>query len=242
MSGYQCTECFPIVRKCRSKLVKLAALRSTIPKLDLPALVTDAGISPGPILPRCFYARPTVDVARALLGKILVHDEPEPGRGQARQRAGRIVETEAYLGAADPAAHAYRGETPRTRVLFGQPGHAYVYLIYGMYHCFNVVADVEGAAGCVLIRAIEPIGPIEESGSGPGRLTRALGITLSNYGDDLTRGSLTIREPYKNAALFETEVSARIGIREAADWPLRFFVNGNAHVSRAPRVSSKSRL
>jgi len=199
----------------------------------------DTRILSAPILPRSFYARPTVQVARALLGKILVHDRLGPGRGAERRAAGRIVETEAYLGTTDPAAHAYRGVTPRTRVLFGPPGHAYVYLIYGMYHCLNVVAETEGTAGCVLIRAIEPITSLEGSGSGPGRLTRALGITLKHNGEDLTRGPITIREPIDPeagpTALFETAVSPRIGIRQAADWPLRFFVRGNTHVSRSPR-------
>ena len=170
-----------------------------------------------------------MDVARALLGKIVVH-------GAA---AGRIVETEAYLGTADPAAHTYRGITPRTRVIFGPPGHAYVYLIYGMYYCLNVVADVEGTAGCVLVRAVEPITRLEGSGNGPGRLTRAMGITLKQNGHDLTRGRLTIREmahsEAANASFFETAVSPRIGIRQAADWPLRFFIRGNPHVSRSPR-------
>lgn len=220
-------------RKCRRKLVKLTALSSISPELDLPAQVTEAQISTrileAPILPRSFYARPTVEVARALLGKILVHD----------QAVGRIVETEAYLGAADPAAHAFRGMTPRTRVLFGPPGHAYVYLIYGMYYCLNVVAEAEGAAGCVLIRAIEPVTRLKGSGSGPGRLTRALGITLKQNGDDLTRGPVTIRDSLPLAtgemAFFETAVSPRIGIRQAADWPLRFFIRGNTHVSRSPR-------
>jgi DNA-3-methyladenine glycosylase len=197
--------------------------------------VTDAQKSTriweAPILRRSFYARPAVEVARSLLGKILVHGEA----------AGRIVETEAYLGTADPAAHAFRGVTPRTRVLFGPPGHAYVYLIYGMYYCLNVVAEAEGTAGCVLIRAIEPIPPLQGSGSGPGRLTRTLGITLKQNGDDLTVGSLTIREPsYPDAKTrktlrFATGVSPRIGIRQAADWPLRFFILANAHVSHSSR-------
>ncbi len=178
------------------------------------------------ILKRSFYSRPTIDVARDLLGKIIVHRDGD------QTRTGRIVETEAYLGTSDPAAHAYRGATPRTRVLFGHPGHAYVYLIYGMYHCLNVVAEEEGTAGCVLIRAIEPVANVTGSGNGPGRLTRALGITLEHYGADLTQGNLTIREAAKRDQL-EIGISPRIGIREAVDWPLRFFVAGNSHVSRA---------
>src|SRR5580658_437723 len=105
----------------------------------------------GPILRRAFYDRPPIEVARALLGKILVH-----GR-----TAGVILETEAYLGGDDLAAHTARGITPRTKVIFGPPGHAYVYLIYGMYECLNLVAEPEGQPGCVLIRALAPIRGIE---------------------------------------------------------------------------------
>jgi DNA-3-methyladenine glycosylase len=169
-----------------------------------------------------------VDVARDLLGKIVVHGEG----ASDEMRAGRIVETESYLGTADPAAHAYRGVTPRTRLLFGPPGHAYVYLIYGMYYCLNVTAEAEGTAGCVLIRAVEPAANLTASGSGPGRLTRALGITLAHNGADVTRGALTIRETLDSAS-FEIGVSPRIGIRQAADLPLRFFISGNAQVSGA---------
>lgn len=193
-------------------------------------------VSTAPILPRSFYARPAVDVARALLGKVVVHGDS----------AGRIVETEAYLGTSDPAAHAYRGVTPRTRVLFGPPGHAYVYLIYGMYHCLNVVAESVGSAGCVLIRAIEPVTELACSGSGPGRLTRALGITLKQNESDVTRGPITIRDPSHSdsdgSANWETAVSPRIGIRVAEDWPLRFYIRGNAHVSRSPRPFRKGTL
>src|ERR1700759_3767415 len=145
----------------------------------------------GPILPRDFYDRPTVEVARALLGRGLVH-------GPA---AGIILETEAYLGGEDLAAHSARGITPRTRVIFGPPGHAYVYFIYGMYDCLNVVCEPEGIAGGVLIRALEPISGLdrmperrpaarrtEDLANGPGKLPRALGIKIKHNGVDVTKG------------------------------------------------------
>ncbi len=178
-------------------------------------------------LPRSFYARDTVEVARDLLGKVIRH-------GPAR---ARIVETEAYLGTGDPAAHSARGPTPRTRVIFGPPGHAYVYLIYGMHYCLNIVAEPKGVAGCVLIRAVEPIGAATEtalSSNGPGKLTRSLGITLEHYGVDLTRGPITLNEPADQEP-FEIGISPRIGISQAADLPLRFFIRGNRFVSREPR-------
>jgi DNA-3-methyladenine glycosylase len=176
------------------------------------------------ILPRTFYARATVEVARDLLGKILVHGGV----------AGRIIETEAYLGLDDRAAHASRGLTPRTRVLFGPPGHAYVYFVYGMHECLNLVTEADGTPGCVLIRAIEPLAGIgrmrqrrpaarrvEDLTSGPGKLAAALGITRSLYGADLTRGALTVRGLRQEPPM-DIEVTPRIGIRECADWPLRF--------------------
>src|SRR5450755_899793 len=148
------------------------------------------------ILPRAFYARKTIDVARDLLGKILVH----------RETSGRIVETEAYLGATDLAAHSARGLTPRTRVIFGPPGHAYVYFIYGMYECLNIVAEPDGRPGCVLIRALEPVSGLdamrhrrpaarkpEDLAGGPGKLTLAMGITRAHNGADVTRGALVVR-------------------------------------------------
>src|SRR5580693_5867238 len=104
-----------------------------------------------PPLPRSFYMHGTIQVARALLGKVLMH-------GAA---SGIIVETEAYLGPGDEAAHTARGITPRTRVIFGPPGHAYVYLIYGMHQCLNLVAEPEGVPGCVLIRALEPVAGLD---------------------------------------------------------------------------------
>ncbi len=187
------------------------------------------------ILPRSFYARDTEAVARGLLGKILVH-------GRA---AGRIVETEAYLGREDPAAHASHGLTERTRVIFGPPGHAYVYLIYGMYECLNLVAEADGTPGCVLIRAIEPLMGIEsmrrrrpaarrveDLASGPGKLTQALEVRRRHYGADVTRGALTVRGLQCEPA-FEIAATARIGFTEMAERPLRFVIGGNRFVSGA---------
>jgi DNA-3-methyladenine glycosylase len=155
-------------------------------------------------LPRSFYERPTVEVARDLLGCRLERS----GRG------GRILEVEAYLPHGDEAAHAARGRTPRTEVLFGPPGHAYVYFVYGMHHCLNVVAEAEGTPGCVLIRAVEGVG------GGPGKVALALGITLADYGADLTRGPLRILPRQGPPPPFV--MTPRIGIRLGADLPLRF--------------------
>lgn len=173
-------------------------------------------------------------MARDCLGKILVH-------GAA---AGRIVETEAYLGVDDRAAHAWRGVTRRTRVLFGPPGHAYVYFIYGMYECLNFVAEEEGKAGSVLIRALEPVAgvslmrrrrpqgaSIEDLASGPGKLTLAMGITIKHNGTDLTAGSLHVRRESSEPEI-EIMATPRIGITHAADLPLRFTIAGNRFVSR----------
>jgi len=173
-------------------------------------------------------------VARALLGKTLVH-----GRV-----AARIVETEAYLGLTDAAAHASRGRTARTEVLFGHPGHTYVYLIYGMYECLNVVAEPHGSPGCVLIRALEPlrgiesmrrrrpaVKRIEDLANGPGKLTLAMGITRRHNGVDLTRGPLAIHAPGSEGPV-EIAVSPRIGITKNPDWPLRFYIAGNRFVSK----------
>jgi DNA-3-methyladenine glycosylase len=189
------------------------------------------------ILPRSFYQRTTVKVARDLLGKLLVHGET----------AGMIVETEAYLGADDLAAHSARGITDRTRVIFGPPGHAYVYLIYGMYECLNLVAEPEGKPGCVLIRAVQPVAGLEEMyrrrpaarkpeqlASGPGRLTLALGITRALNGADVTRRPLTVQR-WGGAPRFRVATTARIGITQCADWPLRFIVADSPFVSRAPK-------
>jgi DNA-3-methyladenine glycosylase len=187
----------------------------------------------GRILPRRFYARSTVEVARDLLGKVLVHGPT----------AGIIVETEAYLGGEDLAAHSARGLTNRTRVIFGPPGHAYVYLIYGMYECLNLVAEQAGHPGCVLIRALEPVAGIdlmgerrglgrklEQLANGPGKLTVAMGITRSHNGADVTRGQLVVREQACRREV-EIHVTPRIGITQSADLPLRFVAAGNGFVS-----------
>jgi len=179
-----------------------------------------------------------VEVARDLLGKVVVH-------GRA---AGIIVETEAYLGGEDLAAHSARGVTERTRVIFGPPGHAYVYFIYGMYECLNLVAEPEGSPGCVLIRALEPVAGIElmqqrrptahkleDLANGPGKLTLAMAITRAQNGADVTRGALTVREPIGRRP-FEIDVTPRIGITKCADWPLRFVIHGNPYVSGPRRM------
>ena len=172
-------------------------------------------------LGRSFYRRPATQVARELLGKTLSFEEA----------SGRIVETEAYLGEDDGAAHSARGITPRTQVIFGAPGHAYLYLIYGMYDCLNIVCEPEGVAGCVLIRALEPVSGLKGLANGPGKLTRAMGINRTHNGVDVTKGPITIHAP-EHAENFEIATSPRIGITKSADLPLRFFIKGNASVSR----------
>jgi DNA-3-methyladenine glycosylase len=181
-----------------------------------------------------FFAGPTEKVARDLLSCVVLH-----GR-----TAGMIVETEAYLGTGDLAAHASRGRTERTRVIFGPPGRAYVYFIYGMHECLNVVAERDGTPGTVLIRALEPLcglqdmyqrrrwhGPPVGLANGPGKLTQALAITRAHYGLRLDRGELTIRR-WRNKPEFAIETTPRIGIRECADLPLRFIWAGNPSVSK----------
>lgn len=182
-------------------------------------------------LPRSFYSRTAVEVARELIGCVLVKGES----------SGRIVEVEAYVGENDPAAHAARGLTPRTRVLYGPPGHAYVYFIYGMYECLNLVAEPEGSPGCVLIRAVEPLTGMEQMrrrrglvhteqlANGPGKLTIAMGITRELNGADVTKGPLLVTKGGKRAEIVTT---TRIGIRRATDWPLRFYEKGSRFVSR----------
>jgi len=189
-------------------------------------------------LRRAFYARPTVEVAQALLGCVIRHGAT----------AGMIVETEAYIGQGDRAAHFWRGMTPRTKVIFGPPGHAYVYFIYGMHDCFNVVTEADGVPGAVLIRAVEPLTGLAEMSkrrhgipgarasvrlltNGPAKLAEALAITRAHNGSRLDRGPLTIRA-WRAPRQFEIGVTARIGITHCADLPLRFVWKGNSFLSR----------
>ena len=189
----------------------------------------------GPILKRAFYERSTIEVARDLLGKVVVHGPT----------AGMIVETEAYPGGDDLASHSARGITPRTGVLFGPPGHAYVYFIYGMYQCLNFVCEPDGKAGGVLVRALEPLAGVEimksrrpsarkleDLASGPGKLTLALAIGPQHNGVDVTRGSLVVREPIEKRR-FDVQVTPRIGISQCVDAPLRFLIAGNRSVSKS---------
>jgi len=204
-----------------------------------------------PRLTRDFFARDAVTVARELLGKLLVRRE---GRSLL---AGRVVEAEAYLGSADPAAHAYNGLTPRNAVLFGPPGHAYVYFIYGNHYCTNVSCRRDDQGGGVLFRALEPVFGIEAMAhnrgielppeplpahlrlisSGPGRMSEALAITRErDNGKDFTavRSDLWFADDGCRPA--RIAATPRIGVTKAADRPLRFLIAGNPFVS-GPRIS-----
>jgi DNA-3-methyladenine glycosylase len=193
----------------------------------------------GRILRRGFYDRDTEIVARELLGMILECNTPE---GIA---SGIIVETEAYIGEHDAACHAAAGRTRRTEPLYGPPGNAYVYFIYGMHWCINAVTRAEGLPSAVLIRALEPLNGIplmrrrrpkarsdRDLTNGPGKLCAALGIDRHMNGLPLQRYPVVIRE---GSRVDDNDViiTPRIGITQAADWPLRFLVRGNPFVSRA---------
>jgi len=182
-----------------------------------------------------FYARPTEEVARGLLGHVLV------SRVAGRQTAGRIVEVEAYVGPHDPACHAYgHRRTARTEPLYGQPGTAYVYFTYGMHWCLNAVTESTGFPAAVLIRALEPIAGFETMRerrgkaplcSGPARLCEALGVTGKLNGASLQRGILRIVEGKKPKA-GDIVTGPRIGITQATDWPLRFYLKDSPWISR----------
>jgi DNA-3-methyladenine glycosylase len=200
------------------------------------------------ILPRSFYEGSPERVARAVLGKVLV------STSGLRPLAGRIVEAEAYHGADDPAAHAFAGKTARNAVLFGPPGFAYVYFIYGMYFCLNVSCETDGTGGGVLFRAVEPLdaygrssGGIAEMrklrglaatspdtliASGPGRLCQAYGITRTNTnGLDYTAPTSPLRIEDDGYEVGKILATPRIGVSKAADLPLRFHIAGNQFVS-----------
>lgn len=198
-------------------------------------------------LPRSFFARTPRRVARDLLGKVLVRETA------GTPLTARIVEVEAYLGEKDPAAHAAAGRTLRNAVLFGPPGHAYVYFIYGNHYCLNVSCEPEGSAGCVLFRALEPLSGIEEMArargitlhgprdlpkltSGPGRLCEAFGITRArDNGCDLTTSASTLWIGDDGYHARGIRATPRIGITKAADKPLRYFLEGNPFLSRKIR-------
>ncbi len=196
-------------------------------------------VQPLDLLPLSFYERPALEVARKLLGATLtVRDE----RGHAPRR-GRVVEVEAYVGEHDLACHAAKGRTARTEVLFGPPGRAYVYLIYGMYHCFNVVTGPEGTAAAVLVRGLEPLEGLSPDArtDGPGRLCRAMGITLAHNRTDLSgpRVSVSAGAPVPSRSVAR---GPRVGVDYAGDWarkPYRLWVRDNPFVSRPPSVKGQ---
>jgi DNA-3-methyladenine glycosylase len=180
-------------------------------------------------LPRGFYARPCLEVARGLLGKHLVHRD---GR-RARPRSGRIVEVEAYVHEEDQACHARFGRTKRAELLYGPPGHAYVFLIYGMYDCFNVVCEPKDSPAAVLVRAVEPDPGVPGRTDGPGKLCRALGITRALNGADLLRGTIWLEDRGEPAP--RMKATPRIGVDYAGEWaarPWRFVDADSAFLSR----------
>jgi DNA-3-methyladenine glycosylase len=175
------------------------------------------------ILPRSFYLDAPDMVAQKLLGKLLV-------RGA---KVGRIVEVEAYFGESDPASHSFPGKTARNAVLFGPPGHAYVYFIYGMHYCLNVSCEPEGRAGGVLFRALEPICGLKLSASGPGRLCKAFGITRSrDNGVDFTSRSSDLQIQDDGYSADDILITPRIGITKEASRPARYLLAGNPYVSK----------
>lgn len=200
-------------------------------------------------LSRSFFERDPRRVARQLLGKVLV-------RRNGVTLSARVVEVEAYLGEEDPAAHAYAGPTLRNAVLFGPPGHAYIYFIYGNHYCLNVSCEPEGQAGGVLFRALEPLTGTDQMAqargitlnspkdlrqltSGPGRLCEAFGITRTGDNDcDLTSGKSSLWIGDDGYRARGTAATPRIGITKAADMPLRYFLAGNPFVS-GPKTRPK---
>jgi len=190
----------------------------------------------GKKLKREFYNRPTLKVARELLGKYLVVDK------NGTKLSGKVVETEAYRGPYDPASHAYGGMTPRNRIMFGEPGHAYVYFTYGMYYCLNVITERKGFPAGVLIRALEPEDGIEimkkrrkkekidSLTSGPGKLCQAMGINKTFYGADLTGKTIYVEDRGEKAGKIIS--TYRIGIDAGKEKKWRFYLKDNRFVSK----------
>lgn len=179
-------------------------------------------------LPRKFYSRDTLIVAREILGKMLVHQI------EGEKRIGRIVEVEAYLGPNDLAAHTSKGRTARTEAMFGPPGHVYVYLVYGMHHCMNVVTEPVDTGTAVLLRALEPVENLSDNTNGPGRLCKAMGINLTHYGHDLLSNDLYVAQAADQPP-FSIMERPRVGVDYAGEWaakPLRFYIEGNRFVSK----------
>lgn len=186
-------------------------------------------------LPRSFYNRPTLDVAQELLGKSIFF------KLKHGMLSARIVEVEAYIGQDDPACHAARGETERNRVMFGRPGIAYVYFVYGMYYCFNIVTEAEGFPAAVLLRAAEPGQGIESMRrrspnggtdkilSGPGKFCRSFGLTTEHSGIDLTGNRLYLCDQTSDVG--EIVTTGRVGIRKGVELPYRFFLADSQVVS-----------
>lgn len=179
-------------------------------------------------LPRSFYQRDAVSVARELLGKCLVHV------ADGVERVGRIVETEAYLGPHDLAAHSAKGLTPRTRVLFGPPGCAYLYLVYGLHWCMNIVTGREGGGSAVLLRALEPVRNLTQRASGPGLLCRAMQIDQRLNGHDMESADFFVAAG-PGERVEEIVARPRIGVEYSGIWAgelLRFYLAGNPFISR----------
>lgn len=179
------------------------------------------------IIKRDFYQRNTIAVAKDLLGKKLCRRLCD-----GKTLSGIIVETEAYTQD-DPACHAFKGKTPRAATLFKKPGISYVYFIYGMYHCFNIITEPEETAGAVLIRALEPIEPVINT-NGPGKLCRELQITREHNEIDLTepKSCLWVEDGGVNVTADMIHTTTRIGIKKAADYPWRFYLKENLFVSK----------
>ena len=208
--------------------------RSTI----VPGAISYTGRMPAP-LPRAFYARETLLVARDLLGMHLLHAGPEG------EQVGRIVETEAYKGPHDLAAHSARGRrTRRTEVMFGPPGHAYVYLIYGFWNCLNIVTAADGMPHAVLLRGLEPVRGITNTTHGPGLLCRALHIDRTLNGADLLGETLWLEKPARYRAP-RVGRAPRIGVDYAGDWarkPWRFFDKDSPYVSTVSDATRRRAL